>query len=40
MPSEPGDYERFVEATRGRPLVLDSIWFRADELRLDGKRRV
>ena len=34
------DYERFIEASRGRPLAQDGKSFRADELELGGKRLV
>ena len=34
------DYERFTEATRSKPLLRDGKNFRADELKLGGKRLV
>ena len=34
------DYERFVEATRAEPLIRCDDGFRADELKLRGKRLV
>ena len=34
------DYERFVEATRSKPLMRDGGNFRADELKLGGKKLV
>lgn len=34
------DYERFMEAAHGRPLMRDGDSFRADELNLGGKRLI